>query len=291
MTCKYLIPVSWDDIPLSKFASRIRSTPESCQIALIGIPDDTGVGLNNGRLGAKEGPSAFRKALAKYGVAQPAGWEWPAVFDAGDVDVAPGDLHETHRRVTEAVKSLLDIGLFPIAIGGGHDLTFPFVRAISQHFGPLHGVYFDAHLDVRETDGSGMPFRKLLETRAAKAMRVHGFDPNANTKEHVRWFNANGGTIDNQSNPQSSWPTENSFVSLDMDVIDQAHAPGVSAHNACGWSTTYTEAWVLESGRNPFVRSFDIMELSPPYDRDDRTARIAARMFLTFLRGYSERQS
>ncbi|PCI11222.1 hypothetical protein COB72_01380 [bacterium] len=291
MSNNYLNPVSWDNIPSSKFSSLIRSKSDGCQIALIGLPDDTGVGLNNGRLGAKEGPAAFRKALAKYGVAEPSGWDWPMVFDAGDVNIVPGDLHETHRRVSIAVKSLLDLGLFPIAIGGGHDLTFPFVRAVTDHFGPMDGVYFDAHLDVRETDGSGMPFRKLLVTGAAKSMRVHGFDPNSNSREHVAWFTSHGGHIADNLGHDDPWPTNNTFVSLDMDVIDQAHAPGVSAHNACGWTSKQTEAWVLESGRNPLVQCFDIMELSPPYDRDDRTARIAARMFLTFLRGFSERQS
>ena len=285
MTTNYLNPVSWDNIPSSKLASLIRSKPDGCQIALIGLPDDTGVKLNNGRPGAKEGPAAFRKALAKYGVAEPAGWDWPTVFDAGDVDVVPGDLHETHRRVSIAVKSVLDLGLFPIAIGGGHDLTFPFVRAVADHFGPMDGVYFDAHLDVRDADGSGMPFRKLLETGAARSLRVHGFDPNSNTAEHVEWFTSNGGRIAEDE----KWPTDPTFVSLDLDVIDQAFAPGVSAHNACGWSSTQTESWMLEAGRNPLVRCFDIMELSPPYDRDDRTSRLAARMFLTFLRGFSER--
>ncbi|MBL4592073.1 MAG: arginase family protein, partial [Phycisphaerales bacterium] len=290
-----------------------------CQIALIGLPDDTGVKLNNGRPGAKEGPAAFRKALAKYGVAQPSGWDWPTVFDAGDVDVVPGDLHETHRRVTQAVKSLLDLGLLPIGIGGGHDLTFPFVRAVSDHFGPLEGMYFDAHLDVRETDGSGMPFRKLLETGAAQSLRVHGLDFNSNTREHVKWFtdqpNCHISEFDDPEDyyfsqievcaqPRSPspimsappnplmdgyWPDSDAFVSLDLDVIDQAHAPGVSAHNACGWTPKQTEEWIRVAGRCPNTRCFDIMELSPPHDRDDRTARIAARMFLAFLQGYSQR--
>ncbi|MDF1808384.1 MAG: formimidoylglutamase [Phycisphaerales bacterium] len=289
MTLQHLNSVNWNHIPASKFASLIRTNPADCQIALIGLPDDTGVQLNNGRSGAKEGPSAFRKALAKYGVAEPAEWSWPTVFDAGDVDVVPGDLHETHRRVTDAVQTVLDLGLFPIGIGGGHDLTFPFVRAVAKQFGSLNGIYFDAHLDVRETDGSGMPFRKLLETGAAKSMRVHGLDPNSNSQEHVHWFKTHGGHIANNLDHDDPWPTTNTFVSLDLDVIDQSHAPGVSAHNACGWTSTQTEAWVLKAGQNPLVRCFDIMELSPPYDRDERTARIAARMFLTFLRGYSER--
>tara|TARA_R110002072_G_scaffold42064_20_gene118725 strand:- start:160879 stop:161772 length:894 start_codon:yes stop_codon:yes gene_type:complete len=289
MDLPYLKPVSWNNVADTKFASMIRSEPDDCSIALIGLPDDTGVKLNNGRPGAKDGPAAFRGALRKYGVREPHGWDWPGVFDAGDVDVVPGDLHETHRRVSAAVSAVLELGMLPVGIGGGHDLTFPFVRAVAERFGALDGMYFDAHLDVRETDGSGMPFRRLLETGAARSMRLHGFDPNSNSREHVQWFMDNGGEIVVGGQPGDPWDTDAGFVSLDMDVIDQAHAPGVSAHNACGWSSTLAEAWVLASGRHPGVRCFDIMELCPEHDRDDRTARLAARMFLAFVRGYAER--
>jgi len=289
MNLPHLIPVQWNDIPSSKFASLIQSNPDRCQIALIGLPDDTGVKLNNGRPGAKDGPAAFRKALSAYGVAEPFGWTWPTVFDAGDVDVVPGDLNETHRRITESVKAILDLGLFPIAIGGGHDLTFPFVRAVTNKFGPMTGIYFDPHLDVRETDGSGMPFRKLIETGAAKALRIHGFDPMSNAAEHVQYFQSNGGHIDTDTSPEDLWPNGNAFVSLDLDVIDASRAPAVSAMNPAGWTSEYTARWVYEAGLNPNVRCFDIMELSPPNDDRNRTSRIAARLFLTFLKGFAER--
>ena len=59
--------------------------PSECDVVIIGCPDDTGVVLNNGRSGAKDGPSAFRKALSRYGVGKPATFEWPRVFDAGDI--------------------------------------------------------------------------------------------------------------------------------------------------------------------------------------------------------------
>ncbi len=291
MNLPHLNPVQWNDISSSKFASLIRPKPDECQIALVGLPDDTGVGLNNGRLGAKEGPNAFRSALSTMGVADPHGWTWPTIFDAGDVDVVAGDLHETHRRVTEAVESILDLGLFPIGIGGGHDLTFPFVRAVANKFGPMTGVYFDPHLDVREADGSGMPFRKLIETRAAKSLRIHGFDPMSNSSNHVQYFQSHGGHIDTNTTPKDLWPNGDTFVSLDLDVIDAAFAPGVSAMNPNGWTPKYTAQWVHEAGLNPSVRCFDIMELSPPNDDRNRTARIAAKMFLTFLQGFAERLS
>ncbi len=280
---------SWpSDLSDAQFASTLMTkNPDRCSVAIIGLPDDTGIKLNHGRPGAKEGPSAFRKQLALYGSSQPIGIHWPSVFDAGDVQPA-SDIHETHDRVTQAVSALLDLGLFPIGIGGGHDLTFPFVRAVAARYSPMTGVYFDAHLDVREQTGSGMPFRKLIEDCGVKELHVHGLDPSANSREHVRWFASHGGHVD-RFVPEDPWPDGDLFVSFDMDVINQADAPGVSAMNPCGWSPRTAEAWVLAAGTNPRVRCFDIMELSPPHDESERTARLAAFLFLTFLRGFAAR--
>jgi arginase family enzyme len=284
-------PGNWPvDLAESKLASRFRSAPDGCQIGLIGIPDDTGVKLNHGRTGAAQGPDALRAALARYGVAEAHDWRWPSIWDAGDVEVVPGDLEATHVRVTEATQALIGRGVFPIMIGGGHDLTFPFVRAVAEQNSPMHGIYFDAHLDVRAETGSGMPFRRLIETGAADSLRVHGLDPYANSREHTEWFSANGGRIGGLL-PDDDWHNQASFVSLDMDVFDSAYAPGVSAHNVCGWPPQLGERWCYQAGRHEQVRCFDIMELSPPYDQDGRTARLAARILLAFLRGFSERSA
>lgn len=291
MTTPYIQPGAWPDaIPGTRLASRIRrDRPDGCRVALLGLPDDTGVRLNHGRPGAAEGPGALRAALARYGVAEPSGFAWPAIYDAGDVQPACDDLEETHRRVTEATLALLDTGLFPIAIGGGHDLTFPFVRAVARHANqPLHMVYFDPHLDVRDETGSGMPFRRLVEAGSVDALTIHGFQPFANAGEHVRWFQAHGGRVSDMT-PDDPWPDRPTGVSLDMDVIDQAFAPGVSATNPCGWTPELAARWVAAAGRNPRVRCFDIMELSPPNDAGARTARLAAHLLLTFLRAFMER--
>lgn len=291
MTIPHCQPAEWPDLASSRFASQIeRDDPEDCEIALIGMPDDTGVGLNHGRPGAKDGPSALRAALSRYGVAEPSGWAWPRVLDAGDVVVDPGDLSETHRRVSQAVEAIVERGMLPIGIGGGHDLTFPFVRGVVGSGGPWQGVYFDPHLDVRDEEGSGMPFRRLVEGGYANALTIHGFQQLANSLDHVRWFQAHGGRI-SELGPDDPWPERDTFVSLDMDVIDQAFAPGVSAMNPCGWSPETAERWVAAAGRNPRVRCFDIMELSPPNDPSGRTARLAAHLLLTFIRAFAERAS
>lgn len=252
------------------------------------MPDDQGVKLNHGRVGAAEGPAAFRASLARYGTAFPAGFVWPAVFDAGDVQ--PGnELEETHDRVTTAAAELTRRGHTVVGIGGGHDLTFALVRGVTSVSGPLAGVYLDAHLDVRAERGSGMPFRRLLESGAATSMRVHGLDPFANSEEHVDWFLAHGGRIEESSDPAQEWPVGGCFLSLDLDVIDQSAAPGVSAMNPCGWSSDLAERWCFAAGAHSGLRCFDLMELSPPHDAQGRTARLAARLFLAFLRGFATR--
>lgn len=280
------------DLDPGRFASRIRTkSPEGCRVGLIGLADDHGIRLNRGRQGAAEGPRAFRAALARYGAADAPGPDRPLVFDAGDVVGVPGeDLAAMHHRVTDATKAMLDLGLLPVAIGGGHDLTYPFVRAVAARVGhPMVGVYFDAHLDVREAVGSGMPFRRLIDDGSARSLHVHGLDRLAADQAHLHWFQAHGGHAEFDTTPDDPWPEGDLFVSLDLDVIDQAHAPGVSAMNPAGWSAQEAQRWVAAAGRHPRVCCFDIMELSPPHDENGRTARLAAHLFLTFLRGLGER--
>ena len=213
----------WPTVAPGRFATGIQcDSDRGCRVALLGLPDDTGVRLNHGRPGARQGPAAFRAALACYGMAQP---RLPSVFDGGDVK--PGrTLDETHLRVTIATAALLAAGLLPVAIGGGHDLTFPFVRAVAAKHPKLAGIYFDAHLDVRETAGSGMPFRRLVEDCGVGALHLHGFRPLVNSPEHLDWFRAHGGRIYGDTAKVVLPRAENLFASFDLDVLDAAHAPG-----------------------------------------------------------------
>lgn len=325
----FVAPPVWPDVPPGRFAASIyrnstelldspealRQTAAKCAIGLLGLTDDTGVELNHGRTGAREGPHAFRQALARYGVAAPM-WDrlpqvagcaggapptdanpangvprpaYPHVFDAGDI--TPGrDIHEMHDRVTAAVTAMMELGLFPVGIGGGHDLTYPFVRAVARRLGAMDGVYFDAHLDVRPAVGSGMPFRKLLEDRFASRLTCIGVNPLVNTDEHAAWFVEHGGSFERFS--PERWPAGGrQFVSLDLDVLDSAYAPGVSALNPCGMTPSELGGYARAAGRAPGVRCFDIMELNPRHDHEGRTARIAAHLFLEFLRGFSERDA
>lgn len=294
----------WPAIPAGRFAAGIQTSNHTgCRVALLGLPDDLGVKLNSGRPGAAHGPTAFRDALSRYGVCDPVGWNWPSVFDAGDVHPVSGNdasaLSQTHQRISEASKAIVQAGLFPIAIGGGHDLTFAFVRGVLDGLGLMgkaNGLYFDAHLDVRETIGSGMPFRRLCEECGVKRLHLHGYSPFVNSREQFTWFQTHGGrldplTVDSDSIQTDPLPPGDLFVSFDMDVFDGSIAPGVSAMNPQGKTAADLMPHVRAAGASLRVRCFDIMELNPTVDEGGRTSRLAAHVFLTFLRGLSDRST
>ena len=337
------------DIPPARFAAHIQQAlPTGCRVALLGLPDDLGVRLNCGRPGAAEGPTAFRAALARYGVAEPdpremmqfnysdtPHWkeiskrraEWlerpvyPRVFDAGDVVPSKGDdeaaLAETHDRVSAAAAALVEARLFPIAIGGGHDLTYAFIRGVSRGLKTLGAesgtagqaltgtvsessksacIYLDPHLDVRPTHGSGMSFRKLLEEKIIGCALNVGFSPLVNSKEHVDWacrnyvYSSTSDEIRSKDIAELAPKpllrlSDHIYCSFDIDVLDQSIAPGVSAMNPDGLTVGMAAKALLGITRISSLRCLDFMELCPPHDDRGRTARVAAHLFLIALSG------
>jgi len=312
-------PAEWPDIAPDRFAKSIRTaSPDGCRVTIVGLPDDLGVRMNSGRPGARFGPDAFRAALARFGSGFDAQDERLidiGVYDVGDVIPARGEgepaLRETHDRVTQAVLAVHRAGLIPVCVGGGHDLTYPSVRAIASHTGKsVGGVNVDAHLDVRETSGSGMPFRALIEGGQldAKRFTVFGAGRFTNAHKHIEFLRARGGSIeaiDRVLSGESAFARAleragaPAFVTIDLDALDAAHAPGVSAVNPMGLSVQLACDAARLSGANAAVRHFDLMELCPVHDEpawDDRvrapgrTARIAALLFFHFLTGLRERR-
>lgn len=304
-------PARWPVVRADRFASRVVSDgPDGCQLALLGLPDDTGVRLNGGRPGAAAGPSAFRKALASYGTP----WDNEAhrelsirVFDAGDVVPAEGEGEEkllrTHARVEEAAAALHELGLLPVCIGGGHDLSLPSIRALSRALGkPVGGVNFDAHLDVRARVGSGMPFRRLIEDGFLDPARFVEFGVGrfVNDASDVAWLEERGGTLIGVERVLAenlgfnavasvAYAQGDGFLSVDLDGLDASQMPSVSALNPCGVPLAALCALVEAAGADVRVRHFDIMELAPELDAGGRGPRVAAHVFLCFVAGFARR--
>jgi formiminoglutamase len=304
-------PGVWPAVKPGRFAAHIqREHSEGCRVALLGLPDDTGVRLNGGRPGAAAGPAAFRAALAAFGVSHDGATGASldiGVYDAGDVEPAAGTgedaLFEMHARVEAAAAELHARGLTPVGIGGGHDLSLPAIAAFARAARrPLGGVNVDAHLDVRARVGSGMPFRRLIEQGHLDARRFVevGLGRFSNDAGDLAWLRERGATLSGVEDALDRRPGAQAlleialgggtgFVSIDLDVLDSSAAPGVSAHNPLGLGVRHAAEFAESAGADARVGHFDLMELAPAYDLGGRTARAAAYLFLAFIAGFARR--
>jgi len=190
-----------------------------------------------------------------------------------------------------------------LGVGGGHDLSLPAIAALSATLGvPLGGVNLDAHLDVREKVGSGMPFRRLIEGRRLEPRRFVelGLGRFVNDERDLEWLRAQGGTVvhaeaiferglDAHAALDLAAAEGPAFVSIDLDALDQSIAPGVSAPNPLGLSLRDAAKLAEAAGARREVQHFDLMEFNPSYDVDGHTARAAALLFLHFVAGFQGR--
>jgi arginase family enzyme len=113
-------------------------------------------------------------------------------------------------------------------------------------------------------------------------------NPMVSSREHWEWFTNRGGRVSEVG--AVAMDARPHFVSLDLDCLDSAYAPGVSALNPCGMTPREVAAVVGSAARSGRLKCFDIMELNPAFDADGRTARLAAHMFLEVVRGLSARE-
>jgi formimidoylglutamase len=307
----HTLRATWPEARSGRLAAALRrDSTLGCRCALLGLPDDLGVRLNGGRPGAKAGPTQFRAALSRFGVA----WDGLrrraldlGIFDAGDIDVAEGSdenaLFETHRRIASAVEHLQAQGLVTVCIGGGHDLTLPSVAASAKERGrAVGGINLDAHLDVRTRVGSGMPFRRLIEGRHldAQCFAEVGLGRFSNDPEDLAWLERQGATLvfaesileqglDVAGLLALACRPGQAFLSIDLDGLDQSVAPGVSAPNPLGLGVREAARLAEAAGARHEIQHFDLMEFNPNHDLDGRTARTAALLFMHFVAGLCER--
>jgi formiminoglutamase len=270
--------------------------------ALAGIPWDGGI---PGRPGARFGPGAFRQALGSFGT-HSGGTPIESIADLGDLSLSGASGGEAHRRIEDAARRIFSRGGRAIFVGGDHGCTGSIVRglAAARPAARLALIGLDAHLDVREYESedalsSGTPFRRAIETRILSADRVSmvGLRPFANSGYYLDWAKERGirtYSVDEVAAMGAAGVVEAVlraipdevdaiYLSIDLDAADAAFAPGVSAPGIGGLSAREMIALVGAIAADSRLIGADIMELSPPYDVDARTARLAARLFLELL--------
>lgn len=270
--------------------------------ALIGFCCDEGIKRNQGRVGAKEGPKAIRQMLAGIALQR----QDVECFDAGDIIINDNDLESAQHTLADALTLLLKANIVPIALGGGHELAWGHYQGIAACKKENVGIInIDAHLDMRELlknhqGSSGTSFLQIAQAKADKQQPFNyyciGVQPESNIAPliktarehgtHILWID----DLQPQNLPATTHLIEeiityNQFlyVSLCLDVFAAAYAPGVSAPQPFGANPWQIIPIVRMLAASKKVISYDIAELSPPFDRDNRTAKLAANFIYEII--------
>jgi formiminoglutamase len=274
-------------------------------VAMIGHADDRAVVNGRGRPGAAQGPAELRRYFSRLTPGDRGELARISLHDLGDATPELGGIEEVHAGVEEAALEALRVGACVVLLGGGHDGAYASHSALLRATtGRVQGINVDAHLDVRPLrDGlitSGTPFRRLAERWGDRyGLAELGIQPQHNARAHRDWATARGfhivelheirGRVADAFGEALRVDAEAMAVSLDLDSVAAASAPGVSAPCPDGFSAADLYACARLAGRDRRVRILDVMELAPPLDVDGRTARLGAAAIWHFLAGVAER--
>ncbi len=261
---------------------------------IIGYVCDEGVRRNLGRTGAREAPDVFRSKLGKLPVHHKA-----AVADVGNMVCQGEDLEGCQQIFSDAIHKMLAQGVFPIAIGGGHDIAYAHFRGVKQSLGGSQAkvgiLNFDAHFDLRPWQGestSGTPFTQILsEYEKGVNYLAVGIQQSGNTKElfeianrkGVKYLLSEDCTVSGFDRVEKELETfirscDHVYLTIDMDGFSSAYAPGVSAPSPLGFNPAFMISalrYLFASGK---VISCDIAEINPTFDQDDATIYLATRL-------------
>ena len=249
---------------------------------LIGLPTDSHSSFLRG---AAQAPAAIRAALASEhsNLAAECGIELGLDLDFedhGDLELAEdsGD----PARISDAVEAAARAGTTPICLGGDHMVSFPIVAGLARVHGPLHILHFDAHPDLYDDFGGdpfshASPFARILEAGlAARLVQVGIRTLNRHCREQAERFGVQIVEMRNFAAQSVPIPAAPLYISIDLDALDPAFAPGVSHHEPGGLSTRELLSVLhrIECG----IVGADIVELNPARDRDGVTATLAAKL-------------
>jgi agmatinase len=278
--------------------------------AVLGIPFDSGVSY---RPGARFGPSHIRESsrlLRPYNpVLQVQVFARQQVVDAGDLAVNPFSIDDAISTIERGARSLLERTKFVLTLGGDHTVALPMLRAVSAVHGPVAVVHFDAHLDTWDTYFGaaythGTPFRRaseegLLDRTGCLHVGIRGplytdADLTQDTELGFQVIAAPDvehlgvtGMVESIRQRVGDRPV---YVSVDIDVLDPAHAPGTGTPEAGGLSSRELLATLRSFARLNLVGA-DIVEVAPAYDHAQITGIAAAHVGYELLSALAARKA
>tara|TARA_S200000501_G_scaffold93676_1_gene87015 strand:+ start:1085 stop:2044 length:960 start_codon:yes stop_codon:yes gene_type:complete len=299
---KTIQPVSGTKVPRFAGPSTFARLPElrdvdECDIAIVGIPFDAGTSY---RPGARFGPQGIRQASRHLRTNYHPNYDSEPfvelqVADAGDIACNPFNIDEAIKQIEKGAFDLLNKVEGIISMGGDHTIAFPLLKAVNRiNKGPVALVHFDAHLDTWDTYFGapythGTPFRRAREENlfmddASMHVGIRGPLYSRNDLKndesfgfkiiHCDEFQSQG--IDKIVERIRTRVGNNPlYLSIDIDVLDPAFAPGTGTPEVAGMTTREIVNVIRGlSGLN--LISADVVEVSPAYDHAEVTSLAAA---------------
>jgi agmatinase len=253
----------------------------TARVRLIGLPTDSHSSFLRGAAAA---PRAIREALFSdhANAASECGLELGAdivLDDAGDLPL--DDQDGDYERIRQAAADAARDGLVPLFLGGDHMVTFPIVAGLAAVHGPLNILHFDAHPDLYDDFGGdplshASPFARIMERGLAKRLVQVGIRTlNRHCRAQAERFAVEMIEMRDFASDRVPVPAAPLYISIDLDALDPAFAPGVSHHEPGGLTTRDVVA-VLGRVAGPIVGA-DVVEYNPSRDINGMTAVVAAK--------------
>ncbi len=285
-------------------------------VAVLGAPFDEGVSY---RPGTRFGPRAIRtgedvafpidRPHMELGIDPYAELD---IVDYGDIEVRPSDLPRSHTLLQKGVSEILAAGAIPVVLGGDHSLSMPVLAALAGRFGSdgFSVIHFDTHADTGDYEGEaphGVPFHHAvrdghLDGRNIVQVGLRGAWP---FPEDFEWMRSVGfrwhtmgevvergiAAVTNDAIAHARSRAPRTYLTVDIDVLDPAFAPGTGTAEPGGLMTRELLWAVRAVASQVDLCAMDIVEVSPPYDPTGITAMAGHRVVLETLSGIALRKS
>lgn len=292
-----------------------RDEVAAADVAIIGAPFDEGVSY---RPGTRFGPTAVRTAedvnqtgdrpSVNAGIDP---LQELRIVDWGDIDVIASDLARSHDLLAEAAGAAMAVGTVPVVIGGDHSLSHAMLRAMHDRFGAdgYAVIHFDTHadtgLDAEGEPPHGTPFRSAIERGHLRGDAIYqiGLRGTWPGPELFQWMREQGmrwatmadvderGLADVVHEAIHHTGGRPTYLTVDIDVLDPAYAPGTGTPEPGGLTTRELLPAVRAVTSSVELAAFDLVEVSPPYDHADVTAMAGHRVILEGLNGLALRRT
>jgi agmatinase len=288
-------------------------------VAIVGAPFDEGV---SNRPGTRFGPRAIRQA-DNFPLSPPSRphmhlgvdpFAELSVVDYGDAECMPADLARSHAEIEARVGEILRAGAIPVVLGGDHSLAYPDMHAMAMHhgMGEVGVIHFDTHADTAPALwgvelSHGSPMRRVVDDGSIAGehfiqVGLRGYFPDPSDFDWMRGVGLRWHSMyeieergfqrvldDVVATARAELP-ETIFLSVDVDVLDPAFAPGTGTPEPGGLTPRELLSGVRRICSELPVGGIEVVEVLPAYDPGNITALVAHRCVLEALCGIALRR-